>query len=124
VEITADLDFSALLRHLDAIERQTEELRAALPVEFADWQEHDMNRRFASTRSLDIERPASNFTRASTVVWPTSRRRVKARSRLVRRRRKKGVQPERVMLSRRPALRRQLIERFHARFRDLLDRSF
>jgi len=106
MEITADFDPSAVLRHLDAIERQAEELRAALPVEFADWQSEDMGRK-----------------RVLTVIWPTSRYRVKRRRRVVRRLRKAG-QHERVIVSRRPPLRRELIERFKARFIALLDRSF
>jgi hypothetical protein len=124
MEITADFDpADAILRHLDMIERQAEELRAALPVEFADWQEDDMKRRRATSRTLDVERATANFTRASTVVWPTSRRRVKRRRRVIRRLKKVG-QHQRIVLSNRPVLRRELIERFHDRFRNLLDRSF
>jgi hypothetical protein len=123
MEITADFDPSAVLRHLDAIERQAEELRAALPVEFADWQSEDMGRKRVLTRTIDAERPTANFTRAATVIWPTSRYRVKRRRRVVRRLRKAG-QHERVIVSRRPPLRRELIERFKARFIALLDRSF
>jgi len=124
MEITADVDpVDAILRHLDRIEREAEELRAALPVEFADWQENDMNRRFATSRTLDVQRPTANFTRASTVVWPTSRRRVKRRRRVIRRLKKAG-QHQRIVLSSRPPLRRELIDRFQERFRNLLDRSF
>jgi hypothetical protein len=123
MEISANFDPGAIERHLDKIEREMEELRAALPVEFADWQENDMNRKKAQTRTLDVERPTSNFTRASTFIMPTSRVRVKKRRRVIRRLKRAG-QHERIIRSNRPVLRRELIERFHARFRDLLDRSF
>lgn len=123
MEITADFDPSAILRHLDTIERQAEELRAALPHEFTEWQEQDMGRRRATSRRIDVERPTANFTRAATVIWPTSRYRVKTRRRVLRRLRKAG-QHHRIVLSSRPVLRPALLDRFKDRFRSLLDRSF
>lgn len=125
IEVHADFDMERLTRQFDRIVRQTEELRAALPVEFADWQSDDMNRKSPYTKTLDtVGRSGSNFTRASTVVLPTSRRRVKRRRRLMRRRKRLGIQHERVTLSQRPVLRQTLIERFRERFRNLLDRAY
>jgi hypothetical protein len=123
MEIRAEFDPGAILRHLDAIERQAEELRAELPIEFAAWQSDDLKRKRIMTHTIDNDRSTGHFTRASTVVWPTSRYRVKRRRRVVRRLRKVG-QHQRIVMSRRPPLRRELIDQFKERFRDLLDRSF
>jgi hypothetical protein len=123
MELKVDFDPGPVLRHLDEIERQAEELRAAIPVEFADWQEQDMNRQRAQSRTIDNERPTGNFVRSSTVIWPTSRRRVKRRRRAIRKLKKAG-QHERIVVSTRPVLRPMLLARFKDRFRNLLDRSF
>jgi hypothetical protein len=100
-----------------------EELRAAIPVEFADWQNDDMNRKRAQTKTIDVERPTSNFTRASTFINPTSRFRVKKRRRAIRKL-KKAAQHERIRKSNRPVLRASLLVDFKERFRNLLDKAF
>jgi hypothetical protein len=123
VEIKADFDPGTVMRLLDDIERKTEELRAELPLEFAAWQNDDMNRKQAQTRTLDVERPSGNFTRASTFINPTSRYRVKKRRRVIRKLKKTGQQ-ESIRTSSRPVLRASLIEDFKQRFRELLDRAF
>jgi hypothetical protein len=122
MQIKADFDASAIEQHLDQIERQAEELRAAIPVELADWQSDDMNRKKARTKTIDVEKPTTNFTRASTWIMPTSRYRVKLRRRVIRKLRKKA--PERIVRSNRPVLRAELIKDFKDRFTTLLDRSF
>lgn len=123
MEITADFDPGAIERHLDQIERRMEELRAALPVEFADWQNNDMNRKQAQTKTIDVERPTANFTRASTFIMPTSRYRVKLRRRVIRKLKKTG-QHQQIVKSNRPVLRERLLVSFKDRFRNLLDRAF
>jgi hypothetical protein len=123
MEITADFDPGAIERHLDKIEREMEELRAELPVAFADWQSDDMNRAKPRTKTLDVERPTSNFVRASTFIMPTSRYRVKKRRRVIRRLKKTG-QHERVVKSNRPILRADLIRDFQERFIRLLHGAF
>jgi hypothetical protein len=123
MEIKAEFDPGVILKHLDKIERQAEELRAALPVEMAEWQNQDLNRKHATTRTIDVERPTVNFTRAATTVNPTSRIRMKKRRRLVRRL-KKGGQHERIRRSNRPVLRASLLVDFKERFRTLLDQAF
>lgn len=123
MEITTNFDPHPIERHLDRIERQAEELRAAIPVEFADWQNNDMGRKQAQTRTIDVERPASAFTRASTFINPTSRFRVKKRRRAIRKLKKAG-QHERIRTSNRPVLRASLLVDFKERFRTLLDGAF
>jgi hypothetical protein len=123
MEITANFDPGVILKHLDKIERQAEELRAALPVEMADWQNQDLNRKHATTRTIDVEKPTVNFTRAATTVNPTSRIRMKKRRRLVRRIKKAG-QHHRLVRSNRPVLRASLMTDFKERFRALLDQAF
>ena len=123
MEIKADFDPGVILKHLDRIERQAEELRAALPVEMADWQNQDLNRKHATTRTIDVEKPSVNFTRAATTVNPTSRIRMKKRRRLVRRIKKAG-QHHRLVRSNRPVLRASLMTDFKGRFRALLDGAF
>jgi hypothetical protein len=123
VEIKADFDPGVILKHLDKIERQAEELRAALPVEMADWQNQDLNRKHATTRTIDVEKPSVNFTRAATTVNPTSKVRIKRRRRLIRRIKKAG-QHERIRRSNRPVLRASLLVDFKDRFRTLLDEAF
>jgi hypothetical protein len=122
MEIKADWDPGAILKHLDRIERQTEELRAALPVEFAAWQNDDMNRKQAQTKTIDVEKPTINFTRASTFILPTSRFRFKRRRRIVRRLKKTA--PEYIRPSTRPVLRRELLIKFKQRFKALLDGAY
>jgi len=122
MEFTAE-NIETIFRKLDTIEQQTEELRAALPVEFADWQEQDMRRRRAVTRTIDVERPAANFTRAGTVIHPTSRRRVQMRRRAIRKLKKAG-QHARIIVSKRPTLRPALVRRFQDRFVNLLLRNY
>jgi hypothetical protein len=122
MEFTAE-NIETIFRKLDIIEQQTEELRAALPVEFADWQEQDMRRRRAVTRTIDVERPAANFTRAGTVIHPTSRRRVQMRRRAIRKLKKAG-QHARIVVSKRPTLRPALVRRFQDRFVNLLLRNY
>ena len=122
MEFTAE-NIETIFRKLDTIEQQTEELRAALPVEFADWQEQDMRRRRAVTRTIDVERPAANFTRAGTVIHPTSRRRVQMRRRAIRKLKKAG-QHARIIVSKRPTLRPALVRRFQDRFVTLLLRNY
>jgi hypothetical protein len=123
MEIKADFDPGVILKHLDKIEREAEELRAELPVAMASWQNDDLNRKHATTRTIDVERPAVHFTRAATTVNPTSRIRMKKRRRLVRRL-KKGGQHERIRRSNRPVLRASLLVDFKERFRTLLDQAF
>jgi hypothetical protein len=123
VEIKADFDTGVIERHLDAIERQMEELRAEVPVEFAAWQNDDLNRKQASTKTIETEKPTSNFVRSSTFIMPTSRYRVKLRRRVIRRLKKTG-QHERIRTTNRPVLRATLILSFKDRFRNLLDRAF
>jgi hypothetical protein len=122
MEFTAE-NIETIFRKLDIIEQQTEELRAALPVELADWQEQDMRRQRATTRTIDVERPAANFTRAGTVIHPTSRRRVQMRRRAIRKLKKAG-QHARIVVSKRPTLRPALVRRFQDRFVNLLLRNF
>jgi hypothetical protein len=122
MEFTAE-NIETIFRKLDIIEQQTEELRAALPVELADWQEQDMRRQRATTRTIDVERPAANFTRAGTVVHPTSRRRVQMRRRAIRKLKKAG-QHARIIVSKRPTLRPALVRRFQDRFVNLLLRNY
>jgi hypothetical protein len=122
MEFTAE-NIETIFRKLDTIEQQTEELRAALPVELADWQEQDMRRQRATTRTIDVERPAANFTRAGTVVHPTSRRRVQMRRRAIRKLKKAG-QHARIIVSKRPTLRPALVRRFQDRFVNLLLRNY
>jgi hypothetical protein len=121
--ITADFDPGKIFEHLDKIERQAEELRAALPVEMAAWQNDDMNRKQAQTKTIDVEKPTINFTRASTFILPTSRFRVKRRRRLIRRIKKAG-EHHRIRASNRPVLRERLLVSFKDRFRALLDGAF
>jgi hypothetical protein len=123
MEITANFDPGVVMRLLDEIERKTEELRGAIPVEMADWQEQDMGRKQAISRAIDVERPSGNFTRAGAVIWPTSRRRVKLRRRKIRRLKKAG-QHERIVQRTKPVLRPMLLDRFKNPFRDLLDRAY
>jgi hypothetical protein len=123
MEITANFDPHPIEKHLDRIERQMEELRAEIPLEFADWQNSDMNRKRAQTKTIETEKPTSNFIRASTFILPTSRFRVKLRRRLIRRLKKTG-QHERIRVSIRPVLRERLLVDFKERFRSLLDRAF
>jgi hypothetical protein len=123
MEIKADFDPGVILKHLDRIERQAEELRAALPVEMASWQNDDLNRKHATTKTIDVEKPTVNFTRAATTVNPTSRIRMKKRRRLVRRL-KKGNQAHRIVRSNRPVLRASVMTDFKERFRTLLDQAF
>jgi hypothetical protein len=123
MEITANFDPGVILKHLDRIERQAEELRAALPVEMALWQNEDLNRKHATTRTIDVEKPSVNFTRAATTVNPTSKFRIKRRRRLIRRLKKAG-QHERIVRSNRPVLRASLLVDFKNRFRTLLDGAF
>jgi hypothetical protein len=122
MEFTAE-NIETIFRKLDTIEQQTEELRAALPVELADWQEQDMRRQRATTRTIDVERPAANFTRAGTVIHPTSRRRVQMRRRAIRKLKKAG-QHARIIVSKRPTLRPALVRRFQDRFVTLLLRNY
>jgi|SRR5580693_774604 hypothetical protein len=122
MEFTAE-NIETIFRKLDIIEQQTEELRAALPVELADWQEQDMRRQRATTRTIDVERPAANFTRAGTVIHPTSRRRVQMRRRAIRKLKKAG-QHARIIVSKRPTLRPALVRRFQDRFVNLLLRNY
>lgn len=122
MEFTAE-NIETIFRKLDTIEQQTEELRAALPVEFANWQEQDMRRQRATTRTIDVERPAANFTRAGTVIHPTSRRRVQMRRRAIRKLKKAG-QHVRIVASKRPTLRPALVRRFQDRFVSLLLRNY
>ena len=122
MEFTAE-NIETIFRKLDIIEQQTEELRAALPVELADWQEQDMRRQRATTRTIDVERPAANFTRAGTVIHPTSRRRVQMRRRAIRKLKKAG-QHARIVVSKRPTLRPALVRRFQDRFVNLLLRNY
>ena len=122
MEFTAE-NIETIFRKLDTIAQQTEELRAALPVELADWQEQDMRRQRATTRTIDVERPAANFTRAGTVVHPTSRRRVQMRRRAIRKLKKAG-QHARIIVSKRPTLRPALVRRFQDRFVTLLLRNY
>jgi hypothetical protein len=123
MEFSANFDPGVILRHLDRIERQAEELRAALPVEMANWQNDDLNRKHATTRTIDVEKPSVNFTRAATTVNPTSKARIKRRRRLIRRIKKAG-QHERIRRSNRPVLRASLLVDFKERFRTLLDQAF
>jgi hypothetical protein len=123
MEITSNFDPHPIERHLDRIERQMEELRAEIPLEFADWQNSDMGRKRAQTKTIETERPTSNFVRSSTFIMPTSRYRVKLRRRLIRRLKKTG-QHERIRTSNRPVLRASLLVDFKDRFRNLLDRAF
>jgi hypothetical protein len=122
MEFTAE-NIETIFRKLDTIAQQTEELRAALPVELADWQEQDMRRQRATTRTIDVERPAANFTRAGTVIHPTSRRRVQMRRRAIRKLKKAG-QHARIIVSKRPTLRPALVRRFQDRFVTLLLRNY
>lgn len=123
MEITANFDPGAIEKHLARIERQAEELRAALPVEMANWQNDDLNRKHATTRTIDVEKPSVNFTRAATTVNPTSKIRIKRRRRLIRRIKRAG-QHERIRRSNRPVLRATLLVDFKDRFRTLLDEAF
>ncbi|MGB8964749.1 MAG: hypothetical protein WCB99_03815 [Candidatus Cybelea sp.] len=122
MEITANFDPDVILKHLDKIERQAEELRAALPEEMARWQEDDLNRKSPYSKTIDVERPTANFTRASTFINPTSRRRMKRRRRQIRWLKKAA--PERIVKSNRPTLRATLLADFKARFLDLLNGAF
>ena len=122
MEITADFDPGAIEKHLARIERQMEELRAALPVELANWQEDDLNRKYAVTRTIDVEKPTVNFTRAGTTINPTSRKRLRLRRRKIRKLRKTA--PHRIVKSNRPVLRPELLTDFKERFRNLLDGAF
>ena len=118
-------ELDGVFRKLEEIERQMQEFRAEIPLEFDRWQTEDMNRKNVSTQVFaTIGRSGWNFGRASTTVLPTSRYRVKKRRGLVRKRLKAGMVAQRPMVSRRPILRAELIERFHVRFRNLLDRAF
>jgi hypothetical protein len=123
MEITTNFDPHPIEKHLDRIEREMEELRAEIPLEFADWQNSDMNRKRAQTKTIETEKPTSNFIRSSTFILPTSRFRVKLRRRLIRRLKKTG-QHERIRVSIRPVLRERLLVDFKERFRSLLDRAF
>lgn len=123
LEITANFDPGHVLKLLDRIERQAEELRAALPVELAEWQEDDLNRKFATTKTIDVEKPTANFTRAATTVNPTSRYRIKKRRRIIRKLKKTG-QHERIARSNRPTLQPARLAEFKQRFRNLLDGAF
>jgi hypothetical protein len=123
VEIVTNFDGNPILKHLDRIERDVEELRAALPVELAEWQEDDLNRRWATTKTIDVERPTANFTRAATTVNPTSRYRIKKRRRIIRRLKKSG-QAHQITRSNRPVLRAALLKDFHERFIRLLHSAF
>jgi hypothetical protein len=123
MEIVTNWSPGKILDHLDRIERDTEELRAALPEELAQWQEDDLNRKWVTTKTIDVERPTANFTRAATTVNPTSRYRIKKRRRLLRRL-KKGGQAHLIVKSNRPILRRELLDKFHARFIQLLHGAF
>lgn len=122
MEIKADFDPGAIEKHLDKIEREMEELRAELPVAFADWQSDDMGRQKPRTKTIDVEKPTSNFVRASTFIMPTSRYRVKLRRRAIRKLRKTA--PERIRQSNRPVLRPELLVDFHQRFIRLLHGAF
>jgi hypothetical protein len=122
MELKLDFDPSVVSRNLDRIVRQVDRLREDLPVEFDAWQTEDMNRKRAISRTLRVERATSNFTRASTTVLPTSRWRVKKRRRLIRRRKKLGM--EVATGTGRPVLRASLVARFRERFSELLSRTF
>jgi hypothetical protein len=122
MEITTNFDPGAIERHLDKIEREMEELRAAVPVEFAEWQSDDMNRKKPRTKTIETEKPTSNFVRSSTYILPTSRFRVKLRRRAIRKLRKRA--PEMIKQSNRPVLRQELILDFHQRFTQLLHGAF
>ena len=118
-------ELDGVFRKLEEIERQMQEFRAEIPLEFDRWQTEDMNRKNVSTQVFTtIGRSGWNFGRASTTVLPTSRYRVKKRRGLVRKRLKAGMVAQRPIVSRRPILRAELIDRFHERFRNLLDRAF
>jgi hypothetical protein len=123
MEITADFDPGAAARHLERIERQMEDLRAQLPLEFAEWQTADMRRKRASVKQLNLSRGKSHLTRAATTVLPTSYYRFNKRRLAARRRKKRGVEASHIG-SNRPVLRQVLIDRFHERFDALLDRAF
>jgi hypothetical protein len=122
MELQVDFDPGIVTRNLDRIVRQVDRLREDIPVEFDAWQTEDMNRKRAISRTLRVERATSNFTRASTTVLPTSRWRVKKRRRLVRRRRKQGI--EAPTGTNRPVLRGALVERFRQRYSELISRIF
>jgi hypothetical protein len=122
MEITTNFDSGAIEKHLDKIEREMEELRAAIPVEFAEWQSDDMNRQKPRTKTIETEKPTSNFVRSSTFIMPTSRYRVKKRRKVIRRLRKKA--PERIRQSNRPVLRAELLVDFNERFVRLLHGAF
>jgi hypothetical protein len=122
MEITTNFDPGVVLRHLDSIEREMEELRAQVPEEFAEWQSDDMNRKKPRTKTIETEKPTSNFVRSSTYITPTSRYRVKRRRRVIRRLRKTA--PERIIRSDRPILRADLIRDFQQRFIRLLHSAF
>lgn len=122
MEITTNFDPGVVEKHLDRIERDMEELRAAIPVEFAEWQSDDMNRKAPRTKTIETEKPTSNFVRSSTFIMPTSRYRVKLRRRVIRKLRKRA--PERIIKSNRPILRPELLVDFNERFVRLLHSAF
>jgi hypothetical protein len=122
MEITTNFDPGVILRHLDRIERDMDELRAAVPEEFANWQSDDMNRKKPRTKTIETEKPTSNFVRSSTYIMPTSRYRVKKRRRVIRKLRKAA--PERIRQSNRPVLRTELLVDFNERFVRLLHGAF
>lgn len=99
-----------------------DELRAAVPVQFAEWQSDDMNRKKPRTKTIETEKPTSNFVRSSTYILPTSRYRVKLRRRAIRRLRKRA--PEMIKQSNQPVLRQELILDFRQRFTQLLHGAF
>ena len=123
MEITTDFDPGVVERLLDRLERDMDELRAAVPVQFAEWQSDDLNRKKPRTKTIETEKPTSNFVRSSTYILPTSRYRVKLRRRAIRRLKKAG-QHQQIVKSNRPILRTELLLDFNERFVRLLHSAF
>lgn len=122
MEVKTDFDPGTIEKLLDRIERDMDELRAAIPEEFALWQSDDMRRKKPRTKTIETEKPTSNFVRSSTYIMPTSRYRVKKRRRVIRKLRKAA--PERIRQSDRPVLRQELLVDFNTRFVRLLHGAF
>ena len=99
MEITTSFDPGVVERLLDRIERDMDELRAAVPVQFAEWQSDDMGRKKPRTKTIESEKPTSNFVRSSTFIMPTSRYRVKLRRRAIRKLRKRAPEMDQAVQS-------------------------
>ena len=122
MEITTDFDPGVVERLLDRLERDMDELRAAVPVQFAEWQSDDMNRKKPRTKTIETEKPTSAILSRRR---PTScRLALPGEASSPRHPQLRKRAPEMIKQSNQPVLRQELILDFRQRFTQLLHGAF